>query len=115
MNTSSVGNRAEEKVADYLSHNGYQILSRNWKRPICEIDVIAKKDKIIFFVEVKYRSQSIQGGGLEYITPKKLKQMVYAAEIWSKENEWDGDYRLMAASVKNDGGELVLEDLLEIT
>jgi putative endonuclease len=114
MNTSSIGGVAEELVAKHLSSIGYEIISRNWKRTVCELDIIAIKDNIIYFVEVKYRSQTGQGSGLEYITAKKLKQLEFAAEIWVKENNWDGDYRLMAASVRNKNGEPIIEELLEI-
>jgi len=114
MNTSSVGNKAEGVAANHLKDIGYEILSRNWKRTVCEIDIIAKKDDIVFFIEVKYRSRPDQGSGLDYITPKKLKQLKFAAEIWAKENDWEDDYRLMAVAVGNEGGVLIIEELLEI-
>jgi Holliday junction resolvase-like predicted endonuclease len=45
------------------------------------------------------RSTEKQGSGFDYITSKKIKQMQYAAEIWVRQNEWDGDYRIAAAEV----------------
>jgi Holliday junction resolvase-like predicted endonuclease len=48
----------------------------------------------VYFVEVKYRASPKQGSGIEYITPKKLKQMELAAEFWVADNSWDGDYNL---------------------
>lgn len=77
-----IGQVAEDEAAKYLQSKGYEIVDRNWKTKYCEIDIIAKKNGVIYFVEVKYRRQKNQGGGLAAITPKKLKQMQFAAEIW---------------------------------
>ena len=71
----------------------------NWMTPRCEIDIVAQKGKRIYFVEVKYRQQSTYGRGVDYITPRKLKQMAFAAETWVWDNAWDGEYQLSVASV----------------
>ncbi len=93
------GAEAEEKVAEYLESEGYKILDKNWKTPKCEIDIVAKKDNCIHFVEVKYRSQEYQGDGFEYITSKKLKQMNFSAELWVANHRYSGEYCLSGASV----------------
>lgn len=101
MKTTFIGKRAESRVADFLKNKGFKILAQNWRTKVCEIDVIAQKDKVAYFVEVKYRSSEKQGDGLEYITPKKLKQLHFAAQIWAQQNNWDGDYRILAAAVND--------------
>lgn len=93
------GSQAEEKVADFLKEKGFKILDRNWKTKWCEIDIVAKKDGCIYFVEVKYRSNDYQGSGLDYITPKKLRQMDLAARSWVEMNGWEGEHTLSAADV----------------
>jgi Holliday junction resolvase-like predicted endonuclease len=70
---------------------------------------VASKDKIIYFVEVKYRSSDSQGGGLEYITPKKLNQIKFAAQIWNQQNDWNGDYRILGAAVSDDESIEIIE------
>jgi putative endonuclease len=99
--TTNIGQNAEGRVADLLSKSGFKILSRNWRLKVCEIDIVAIKDEIIYFFEVKYRSTENQGSGFDYITSKKIKQMQYAAEIWVLQNKWDGDYRIAAAEVSD--------------
>lgn len=99
MSTTTIGQSAEAGVAEHLIQNGYKILDRNWKTKVCEIDIVASKDRIIYFVEVKYRAGGEQGGGFEYIIPKKIHQMQFAARIWNQSNDWSGDWRLMAAEV----------------
>lgn len=114
MNTVTTGSSAESTVAQELTKDGYKILARNWKTKVCEIDIVAQKDKIIYFVEVKYRSGPAQGGGLAYITPQKLKKLHFSARVWVQANNWDGDYRLMAASVTSDGRDQSIEEIVEI-
>lgn len=82
-----------------MSQNGFEVIDRNWKTRVCEIDVIVQKDETIYFVEVKYRRGDFQGDGFEYITAQKLHKMNFAAEIWKQTYKWTGDYRLMAAAV----------------
>lgn len=97
--TKAIGNAAETTAANYLKSTGYSILDRNWKTKYCEIDIIAVRNQVTYFVEVKYRSGSQQGGGLAAITPKKLQQMKFAAEMYIKNNPPSGDVQLMAAIV----------------
>lgn len=102
MSTTDTGKKAEAAAADYLQKQGYTIREHNWRTRWCEIDVIAEKDDTIFFVEVKYRKTSAYGDGLEYITPKKLQQMAFAAEFWVASHHWKGSYELAAAAVSGD-------------
>lgn len=99
IKTTEQGLKAEAAVADLLSQEGFDVIDRNWKTRVCEIDIVAQKDRTIYFVEVKFRSSDFQGDGFEYITPQKLHKMTFAAEIWRQTCKWDGDYRLMAAAV----------------
>lgn len=95
----SKGHEAEKHAAEYLKRLKYKILALNWKTTTCEIDIIAKHKRIIYFVEVKYRTTLNQGSGIDYITAKKLDQMRYAAEVWIQENKWRGDYELSAIEI----------------
>jgi putative endonuclease len=96
VNTVDIGRKAEKAASTYWEMRGYRVLERNWRRPRCEIDIIAEKDGTIYFVEVKYRRDNGQGGGLEAITPTKLKQMRYAATSWLVETKWQGPSQLAA-------------------
>lgn len=96
MSSTYTGRKAEAAAAVYLEMRGYKIIEQNFRRPRCEIDIIASKDDVIFFVEVKYRRSNDQGGGFEAITASKLNQMRFAAEIWVQETKWQGPYQLSA-------------------
>lgn len=99
MKTTDQGRAAENAVAELLKQQDFKILDQNWRTRTCEIDVIAQKDKTIYFVEVKYRGELAQGDGFEYVTAAKQKQMLFAANNWIAENDYQGDYALMAAAV----------------
>jgi len=99
MSTTTVGHQAEQAAAEFLQRNGYEILEKNWRTRWCEIDIVARKGSCVHFVEVKFRSQDLQGSGLEYITKAKLKQMGRAADFWLTEHNWSGDINLAAVEV----------------
>jgi ribonuclease HII len=99
MTTTETGRRAEEVAADFLQRKGCEVLARNWRTRLCEIDIIARRADVVYFCEVKYRKSARQGSGLEYITPKKLRQMAFAAESWVHMHGWRGEYELCAVEV----------------
>lgn len=107
MLTTEIGLQAEEAVVEYLQSNGYDIIAKNWKTKTCEVDIIAYKNQMIYFVEVKYRSTQHQGRGFDYINKRKIRRMNYAAQLWVYKNNWYGGYALSAASVS--GGDYTVE------
>jgi uncharacterized protein (TIGR00252 family) len=104
------GALAEIKARKYLHDDGYEIIASNWKTKWCEVDIVARKDKIIYFVEVKYRKNPDQGDGLDYITAQKQKQMKFAAELWASKAKWNGDIHLAALEVS--GGSFAVTNWL---
>lgn len=99
MSNYAVGHAAEKYAAEYLQEHGYKVLDLNWRTKFCEIDIVAKRDKVVCFFEVKYRKNDFAGRGLEYITKAKQKQMQFAAEMWVQEKDWSGDYEIGAIEV----------------
>lgn len=102
MTNYHTGHDAEQVAAQYVADRGYIITATNWKTRNCEVDIIATKSKIVYFIEVKFRKNSGQGSGLDYITPKKMSQMQFAAQIWVSQHNFSGDYRLAAIEVSGD-------------
>lgn len=111
MTSTQSGRAAEDVAASFLVQKGFDILEQNWRRRSCEIDIVARKDKAMYFVEVKYRFSDSQGTGLDYITAGKLQQMEYAARMWIAENKWDDDYYLSAIEVA--GAEFVVTEFID--
>ena len=96
MSSTDTGRQAERAAALYLEMRGYQIIEQNWRRPRCEIDIVAKKDGVLHFVEVRYRATDHQGSGIDSITQAKLKQMRRSAWYYVDETEWRGQYVISA-------------------
>lgn len=99
MSNYSAGHAAELVAADYLQNHHFKIIELNWKTRYCEIDIIAEKNKAVYFIEVKYRQNDQQGRGLDYVTAGKLRKMTFAAEMWVNVNEWRGEYQLAALGI----------------
>lgn len=100
MTTKQIGDTAEELVAMYLRDRGHEILERNWRTKYCEIDIVSQKNGTLYFTEVKYRKNDLQGGGIAMITPKKHQQMAFAAEFYAaKMRSGEHNLRLAVADV----------------
>jgi len=103
MTNYAHGHDAEKVAAEYLRQQGYRILAINWRHPRAEIDIVAQHlDCRVLLTEVKYRQTANQGGGLDYITPQKLKQMYFAAELWAASVHYNGEYSLAAIELAGD-------------
>lgn len=111
MTSYSTGKQAEAAAANYLVQNAYNVIDQNWRTRWCEIDIIATKQSVVYFVEVKYRATSINGSGLDYITRSKLRQMARAAESWILKANWTGDYQLSAIELT--GPEFTVQSFLK--
>ena len=71
--SKKTGDQWEIVAIKYLQKNGYTILDTNFKfGRFWEIDVIAKKDDITVFIEIKYRLSTVFGSPEESITKNKL-------------------------------------------
>ena len=73
--TKQLGDQGEQMVVDYLETSGHEIVARNYKTKLFEVDIISKKDKALYFTEVKYRGGSDFGAGLDFIDKKKQEKM----------------------------------------
>lgn len=106
MTNYANGHQAETVATTFLRSKGYKIIEQNWRTRQCEIDIIASRRKAMYFFEVKYRQNTGQGSGLEYITAKKLQQMRFAAEYWVAQNNWRHEYQLGAIEVSGESYEI---------
>ncbi len=110
MTSFTSGRRAEQKASEHLAGLRYSVIEQNWRTRWCEIDLVATKGDTVYFVEVKYRSTSDYGVGLDYITQQKLRQMNFAAEFWIASHQWRGKVELAAIEVA--GPDYEVRDLL---
>lgn len=81
---NETGKKGEEIALNFLSENGYKILESNWRFGRAEIDIIAKKDDILIFVEVKTRSGVSFGMPEDFVSEKKESLIMDAANEYMK-------------------------------
>lgn len=88
MNISKLdeGNKGEEIAAKYLKNKGFKIIDRNFRIRGGEIDIIAIKDDVLVFIEVKTRASNKFGTGFDAITPWKLKALIKSAQFYKLKN-----------------------------
>lgn len=77
---TELGKLGEQLAEDFLVKKGYEILHRNWRHSHYEIDIIALKNKVLHFVEVKARSSKTFGMPEENVTKKKFRHLAQAAD-----------------------------------
>jgi len=109
MNTIKVGDLGEQAAADYLQEVGYELLERKYRLKIGEIDIIAKKDHTIVFIEVKTRRSTRYGFPAEAVTYRKQQKIINTALCYLKQINQNN------ASCRFDVMEIFLTELNVIT
>ena len=99
-----VGLKAEDKATEYLFNNGYSILERNFHSRFGEIDIIALKEDILHFFEVKY---SKNYDPIDRITPKKLQKIIKTIDYYMYKKDVDLDFQIDALLLSDTSIEIV--------
>lgn len=83
----ALGQRAEAIAATYLEERGYTIVTRNWRRPEGELDLVVTRDGLCVFVEVRSRTGVERGHPLETVNASKRARVIHAARLYLDEEE----------------------------
>ena len=112
--TKQLGDRGEQVVVDYLVESGHEIVARNYKTKLFEVDIISQKAQVLYFTEVKYRSGRDFGEALDFIDKKKQQKMHLAVEGFMATHPEYADFRptLAVAAVDKD---FKLEEWFELS
>lgn len=78
------GEKYEEQAALYLEEAGFEILDRNWACPLGELDIVARKEGTVAFVEVRARSSASYGLPAETVNRAKRAKIIKAAMAYIK-------------------------------
>ncbi|KAA0139357.1 YraN family protein [Gimesia chilikensis] len=81
-----LGDRGERAAVRYLKQNRYQILARQYRTELGEIDIIALDQETVVFVEVKTRKSTAKGQPFESVTGQKQKQLTRLAGVFLKKH-----------------------------
>jgi putative endonuclease len=89
---SAIGPGGEKAAARFLEKNGYEILEYNYRVSGSEVDLIAKKDDTICFIEVKTRGSDDFGLPEEFVDRRKRQKIIRAAKIFCARKPYDDFY-----------------------
>ena len=92
------GKRGEDLAIGWLCETGYEILEQNWRFSRAEIDIIARKNDVLIFLEVKTRSTGQYGHPASFVTPKKRRFLADAAQEYMRQvgHEWAFRFDIIA-------------------
>ena len=107
MGRRDTGMIGEEVAAEYLERLGYRILERNYLRPWGEIDIVATKNDIVHFVEVKAISRENRGDisremshqPEDLVDVRKLRKVARTAEMYMASKRDTREYQVDVVGV----------------
>ena len=111
VKNKEIGDLGESIAAKHLKNKGFLILERNYWRKWGEIDIVAKKDNIIHFIEVKTVSYETKADLYDAVTrgtwrPEeqvhnfKLGQIHKALETWLSDNSCDDEWQISVLAAR---------------
>lgn len=95
-----IGAKGEALASNFLQEKGFEIVARNYRFRKAEIDLIARKENWLLFIEVKTRSSSAYGEPEEFVDLRKMNRIFDAAEEYIYTVDWHGHIRFDIISVK---------------
>jgi len=110
MNTKELGFLGEKIALDYLKEKGYKILDKNYAPRFIsgplrgEIDIVAKKDDIVSFIEVKTLTSNKIISPEEKVNYQKQRKILKIAENWLMEKKipLESPWQIDVIAIKTD-------------
>ncbi|MCL4118782.1 UNVERIFIED_CONTAM: hypothetical protein GTU68_015941 [Idotea baltica] len=98
---NDIGVRGEEEAEKYLVERDYEVLEQNWRSGKAEIDIIARKEGVLIFIEVKTRTNTIFGQPEDFVDRKKVKFLTSAAGDYMREikHEWEVRFDIISVVI----------------
>jgi len=104
MKRQETGMLGEKIACDFLGKNGYQIIETNYRCRDGEVDIIAKEQDMLVFVEVRTKKSFLFGTPEESITQRKKEKLRAVAEDYRQNH--DGlppEWRIDVVAIQMDG------------
>ncbi len=113
---NETGKHGEILAVAYFEQKGYSILHKNWRHKNLEVDLIASRNGMLHFIEVKTVTSLLYGHPEERVSPKKIKNLINAsAEFLYQYPEWKRiQFDVLSITVLQEGTEyFLIEDVYE--
>ena len=98
-NNQAIGRRGEIIARRYLEQRGLKFLAANWCCRCTEVDLIMADQDSRVFVEVRSRSQTQYGTGLETVAAEKQRKLLRTARHYQQQVGYWRDIRLDLVSI----------------
>lgn len=108
MNKRLIGKKYEDLACEYLKKKSYEIVDRNFFAKQGEIDIIAKNEGYLCFIEVKYRKENGLTSGLDAIDKKKQETIYNVAKYYLYKNKLNEDTACRFDVLSIDGDKITL-------
>lgn len=83
-----IGKLGEDIAASYITDAGYAIIDRNFTSHWGELDIIARKNNIIYFIEVKTKIGDLKGKPYESVTYRKRQNLKRSINLYLLKNNY---------------------------
>ena len=104
-----IGDQGEDNAVNFLFANGYEVLERNYRFGRAEIDIIALKDSVMVFIEVKSRKNIIYGYPETFLSEQQQDRIHLAAEEYVLQQAWQGEVRFDIIAILWEGKDPTLD------
>lgn len=108
---NELGKEGEAKAKLYLEEKGYEILALNWRYKSVEIDIIALLNATLVIVEVKTRTSIDFGLPQDFVTRKKIQNLLQATNAFMKTHSSDQEVRFDIIAVYKNKNQWEIEHL----
>jgi len=100
---NEIGIKGENIAKDFLIKKGYEILETNWRSGKAEIDLIARKEEVLIFIEVKTRTNTSFGQPEDFVDSKKVKFLTSAAGDYMRKikHEWEVRFDIISVIIED--------------
>ena len=100
MTNKEIGKYGENLAKDFLIKKGFEVIETNFRySKIAEIDIIALKDNVVHFVEVKTRTSNAFGTPFEAIDKNKLNSIYHAGLFYIQKNKKYKKFQIDAVGI----------------
>jgi len=99
--TQRKGRKGEDIAVNYLLKKGFEILERNYRYKRAEIDIIAMKNELIVFVEVKLRMDTSFGHPEKFVSENQQQLIISGADDYIEQIQWQGNIRFDIISINS--------------
>lgn len=109
--TKNIGKEGEDIACSFLEEENYKIVERNWHYGKYEVDIIAEKDGLLVFVEVKYRSGTYFGEPEVFVSNKQKRNLIRVANFYVEKKNSFQEIRFDIIAIVNNDGKLSINHI----